>query len=39
MVSCQGVVQPGGPDLLYNCGGPAKVGARKSCIEDILNRS
>ena len=30
MVVCRGDVQLGGPDPLYNQGGPAKVGACKS---------
>ena len=30
IVSCQGVVQLGGPDPWFNWGGPANVGAHKS---------
>ena len=35
---CQSVVQIGGSDPRYNRGGPAKVGAHKSCLftESIL---
>ena len=32
VVSCQGVVQLGGPDPWYNQGGLAKVGSRKSFL-------
>ena len=32
IVSCQGVVQLGGPDAWYNWGGPAKVGAHMSFL-------
>ena len=32
IVGCWGVVQLGGPDPRYNWGGPAQVGACKSCL-------
>ena len=37
IVSCRGVVKPGGADPWYNQGGPIKVGACKSFLYSFTN--